>query len=91
MDKVKEFMALGLTVPSAIRAALDANGIKTVVAFCDKYGIPRGSGSNHLNATTIATDQTIDALVEELGGTPNEWRELLWQAMKPAHLAAAAS
>lgn len=88
MDKVKEFMALGLTIPSAIRAALDANGIKTVTGFCDKYDIPRGSGSNHLAATTIATDQTINALVAELGGTENEWRELLWQAMKPAHLAA---
>lgn len=88
MDKVKELIGLGLSVPSAIKGALESNGLESVKEFCDKYELPRGSVSNHLNATTRATDQTIAALVAELGGTENAWRELLWQAMRPAHLAA---
>jgi hypothetical protein len=88
MDKVKELIALGLSVPSAIRGALESNGLDTVSAFCDKYSLPRGGVSNHLNATVRPTDATITALVAELGGTENDWRELLWQAMRPAHLAA---
>ena len=87
MDKVKEVRALvttGRTIPEAIKRVLDM----PVITFCDKYGIPRGTGSNHLNATVRASDATIAALVSELGGTPEEWSELLWQAMRPAHLAA---
>ncbi|CAN5922614.1 hypothetical protein BH11GEM2_BH11GEM2_37710 [soil metagenome] len=86
MDKVKEVRALvatGRTIPEAIKRVLDM----PVVAFCDKHGIPRGTGSNHLNATVRASDATIAALVAELGGTENEWREMLWKAMRPAHLA----
>lgn len=87
MDKVKEVRALvdtGRTIPEAIKRVLDM----PVIAFCDKYAIPRGTGSNHLNGTVRASDATIAALVSELGGTPEEWAELLWQAMRPAHLAA---
>jgi hypothetical protein len=87
MDKVKEVRALvatGRTIPEAIKRVLDM----PVVAFCDKYGIPRGTGSNHLNATVRASEATITALVTELGGSPEEWSELLWEAMRPAHLAA---
>lgn len=84
MDKVKELMARGRTIPEAIKGALGM----TVMAFAEKHSIAYGTASNHLNATVRPSDQTIAALVAELGGTENEWRELLWQAMRPAHLAA---
>lgn len=90
MEKVKELIAEGKSITQAIKLALVMKlGVtQPVTAFADKYSLPRGSVSNHLNATTRAADDTIAALVTELGGTAEEWRELLWQAMRPAHLAA---
>lgn len=84
MDKVKELMAAGLSAPDAIKHALGM----PLGKFAEKYGIPAASVSTHVNAIVRPTDATIAALVAELGGTENEWRELLWQAMKPSHLAA---
>lgn len=84
MDKVKQLMAAGLTAPQAIKMALGMS----LTEFADKHGAPRSSVANSVNAIQRASDQTIAALVAELGGTENEWRELLWQAMRPAHLAA---
>jgi plasmid maintenance system antidote protein VapI len=84
MDKVKRLMEAGLSTPAAIKAALDM----PVSEFADKYGIPRSTATNVVNGVQRATDATVAALVAEFGGTDNEWRELLWQAMRPAHLAA---
>lgn len=84
MHKVKELMAAGLSITDAIKHSLGM----TLKEFADKYSLAPASVSNHLNAVVRPTDATIAALVAELGGTENEWRELLWQAMRPAHLAA---
>jgi plasmid maintenance system antidote protein VapI len=90
MDKVKELINEGKSITQAIKLALAMKlGLtQPVTAFADKYQLPRGSVSNHLNATTRPTDDTIAALAAELGGSEEEWRELLWLAMRPAHLAA---
>ena len=84
MDKVKQLMAAGVSPSQAIKLAL----AMPLSEFADKHGVPRSSVTNSVNAIQRASDATIDALVAELGGTPNEWRELLWHAMRPAHLAA---
>lgn len=84
MEKVKQLMSAGLPITAAIKAAIGT----PLSEFADRHNLPRSSVSNHLNGTVRATDDTIAALVTELGGTAEEWRELLWQAMRPAHLAA---
>jgi plasmid maintenance system antidote protein VapI len=84
MEKVKKLVEAGAPIPEAIRVALGM----PVSAFALRYGLPRSSVANHLNATVRATDETIAALVQELGGTSDEWRELLWLA-KPRKVATA--
>lgn len=84
MDKVKQLVGAGAPVAGAIKIAL----AMPLSEFADKYNIPRTSVANHVNSNVKASDATIAALVSELGGTPEDWRELLWEAMRPAHLAA---
>jgi plasmid maintenance system antidote protein VapI len=84
MDKVKQLIGAGLPITAAIKAAIGT----PLSEFADRHAIPRSSVSNHLNGTVRATDDTIAALMKELGGSDEQWRELLWQAMRPAHLAA---
>ena len=84
MDKVKKLMEAGLPIPAAVKAAL----AMPLSEFADKYALPRGSVTNHVNGIVRATDETVAALTAELGGSDNEWREVLWQAGRPAHLAA---
>lgn len=79
MEKVKKAVAVGVKTPNAIKDALDMS----VSDFADKHGLNRTSVTNHINAVTRPSDETIEALVAELGGTPDEWRELLWQAARP--------
>lgn len=84
MLKVKKLVEAGASPSMAIKESLGM----PVSDFAAKYNLPRGSVSNHLNGSVRATDDTINALVAELGGTPDEWRELLWLASKPASLSA---
>jgi hypothetical protein len=84
MDKVKELMAAGVPIAQAIKFAL----AEPVSAWAGKHRIPRSTAINTINGIQRPTDQVVAALVAELGGTEEEWRELLWLAMKPAHLVA---
>lgn len=84
MEKVKKLVRAGSSIPTAIKEALDQVGLSSVSAFAEKHQLVRASVANHINGTVRATDDTIVALVAELGGTPDEWRELLWLASKPA-------
>lgn len=85
MDKVKKLVEAGASIPMAIRDSLGMS----LAAFAEKYELPRSSITNHVNGTVRATDDTIAALIAELGGTPDEWRELLWLAGKPSSVSAA--
>lgn len=84
MEQVKKLIEAGLPIPAAIKHALKM----PLTEFAEKYGLSHTAVVNHVNAIVRPSDETITALAAELGGTENEWRELLWQAMKPAHLAA---
>ncbi len=83
MEKVKKLVRAGASIPTAIKEALSQAGVPSVAAFAEKHDLVRASVANHINGTVRATDDTIAALVAELGGTPDEWRELLWMASKP--------
>lgn len=91
MDKVKQMVAAGVRLGTAIRERLadatraDGAEALTLVDLCAKYQLPRSSTSEAYGGNRKATPGQIGALVSELGGTEDEWRELL----KDARLAAA--
>ncbi|HET8778008.1 MAG TPA: helix-turn-helix transcriptional regulator [Candidatus Limnocylindria bacterium] len=85
MDKVKALVEAGATIPAAIKTCLGM----PVGEFADKHGLPRPVVSDVINGNRRAPDAYIAALVAEIGGTPEEWRELLWQAARPSHVPAA--
>jgi hypothetical protein len=84
MEKIKELMTAGLPAPEAIKFALGC----PVSAWADRHSIPRSTATNVINGVQRSTDAVVAALAADLGGTENEWREVLWQAMKPAHMVA---
>ena len=84
MDKVKELMAAGLPAADAIKHCLGA----PVSTWADKHAIPRSTATNVVNGVQRATDAVVLALAVDLGGTENDWRMLLWEAMRPPQLAA---
>lgn len=83
MRKVKKLIDAGASIPTAIKEALAQNGYDTIESFASAYRLPRPAFSNHINGNVRPSDETISALVAELGGTPDDWRELLWLAAKP--------
>lgn len=85
MDRVKKLIRAGARTQTAIREALGM----TLTAFADKYGIPRSLAQQHITGRLRPSDATIAGLIAELGGTEAEWRELFWQAAKPAPVEAA--
>lgn len=84
MEKVKKLVEAGASIPAAIKEGLAQAGCPTIADFAAKHGLVRASVANHINGTVRATDDTVAALVAELGGDPDDWRELLWLAAKPA-------
>jgi hypothetical protein len=85
VDKVKKFLDVGLSIPTAIKEALPMS----VGAFADKYDIPQTLVSETINGGRRASEKLLAALIAELGGTEAEWRELLWLAGKPESSTAA--
>lgn len=85
METVKKSVDRGVDVTMAIKGALLLNGLD-VSDFADKYGFPRPTVSQVVNGAVRPTDAMLTALIKELGGDPDGWRELLWLAGKPAHV-----
>jgi hypothetical protein len=85
MEKVKRMVEAGTSIPTAIKDALGM----PVAMFARKHRLSRQAANSHINGTVRADELTIAALIEELGGQPDEWRELLWLAARPtkAHVA----
>jgi plasmid maintenance system antidote protein VapI len=79
MDKVKKLIRAGATTATAIKESL---GMR-LGEFAEKYALPPTVLSAAINGDRRATDAMIDAFVTELGGTPDEWRFLLWEGAKP--------
>lgn len=79
MDKIKKLIAAGASHRTAIKESLGM----TVSAFAEKKGLPRATLSDTLGGRIRPTDAIVQAFVEELGGTPDEWRMLLWESARP--------
>lgn len=88
MDAVKQRIREGTDPATAIRAALLGKGL-TIKAFAAKHRLPRPSTTEALRGTRRPTTAQVKALIKELGGTAEEWQEVLWQAAKPEHIAKA--
>lgn len=79
MEKVKKLIDLGVSIPNAIKEALGM----PISAFAERYDIPATVASDVINGGRRPTEKHVNALIAELGGTEDEWRELLWLAGKP--------
>jgi plasmid maintenance system antidote protein VapI len=80
MDKVNSLIDGGARIPTAVKEALLP---LTLTEFADKHELPRSAVSNAINGNVRATDEMVAALIQELGGTVDDWRNLLWKAGKP--------
>lgn len=83
MEKVKEMVAAGVSIPTAIKEAL---GMK-IPEFAKKHRLNVNSARLHIGGHARPSDETIAALIKELGGTGREWRLLLWEAARPEQVA----
>jgi hypothetical protein len=83
MDQVKKLIRAGASIPTAVKEALALNGLPSVQAFANKHDLDRSRVASHFNGGARPDEGTLSALSLELGGTVDEWRELLWLAGKP--------
>jgi plasmid maintenance system antidote protein VapI len=83
MEKVKQKVAAGVAIPTAISDTLKQECGLTVEQFAAKHVLNRSTTYEAVNGSRRATDAQIAALIAELGGTADEWKELLWLAGKP--------
>lgn len=86
MEKVRSLIDAGAPIPDAIKIALGMS----LSAFALKHGRPRTVVARTINGWVRPAAADIAALQAELGGEEYEWRELLWEAGKPAPRVAAA-
>lgn len=90
MERVKELVAAGLSLPEAIKQALREREL-SVAAFAEKYDLPGGRSmtSEQISLARAASAAFCAALAAECGGTVRDWALLLWQHAKPAFADAA--
>jgi transcriptional regulator with XRE-family HTH domain len=82
MEQVKQMVDAGARIPVAVKEALLAKGL-TIASFAEKYGLGDSATRNAINGLQRAGATTLSALATELGGTADEWAEMLWLAAKP--------
>jgi hypothetical protein len=79
MDKVKALIAAGATLSEAVRSAL---GDRSLAQVALERQVDRSNLISALNGGRAPTRGDIDAMIAELGGTPDEWRPLFADAMQ---------
>jgi uncharacterized protein YoaH (UPF0181 family) len=79
MEKVKELIARGATLSEAIRIVTGLS----LRALTDKHKRSYSPFANVLAGRLGPAPRDIEILLAELGGTPFEWRMLLWEAGRP--------
>lgn len=84
MDKVKALLAAGATLSEAVRSTL---GDRSLARVAIERGLNRSNLSAALTGSRVPTEREVDALIAELGGAPDEWRELFAAAMQKRALA----
>lgn len=84
MNQVKRLIDAGSPIKDAIVTALKIEGFETVAAFAERHDRNSTNMSAILNGLRAPADADIEAFIAVLGGTPDEWRELLHEAGRPA-------
>jgi hypothetical protein len=79
MEKVKNLIAAGAGIPDAIKVALAI----PVTVFCERHELNYQDTITAIQGGKRASAKMLAALIAELEGTEDEWRELLWLAGKP--------
>jgi transcriptional regulator with XRE-family HTH domain len=82
MEQVKQMVDAGARIPVAVKEALLAKGL-TIASFAEKHGLSESAVRNAVGGLQRAGAPTLAALATELGGSADEWAELLWLAAKP--------
>lgn len=81
MDKVKESVAAGVPLSNAVKARLVERG-SSLVKFSAKHGVERTAIGSALAGNRAPTERELRALIAEFGGTADEWRALISQAVQ---------
>lgn len=84
MEKVKALLSAGATLSEAVQSAL---GNRSIAQVALERGVNRSNLYSVLGGARVASAKEVDALVAELGGTPEEWRSLFAEAMQRRALA----
>lgn len=80
MDKVKQMVAAGISLSTAIKEVLGSS----VTAFADRHELSRPIASEVLNLDRSPRADVCEALAKELGGDAYEWALLLWEGARPS-------
>jgi hypothetical protein len=81
MDKVKNLMTHGADLSDAVRIAL---GGRTFGVVADAQDVNAKNLISVLNGKRVPSAAEINALVSELGGSFEEWRDLIANAAADA-------
>lgn len=85
MDKVKQMLDAGVSLPTAIKEALSPMKIGE---FATKHGLHEKYVSNAINGNARPNEKLLKALVKELPGVDAYgWRLRLWEAGRPERVA----
>jgi plasmid maintenance system antidote protein VapI len=79
VDKVKKLVRAGSSIPGAIKESLG----ESIRAIALKHGRNYNNFADVVNGKRAPTDRDVAALIAELGGTEQEWKELLHEAGRP--------
>lgn len=90
MDIVKAALKRGATLGGAVRAALVEQG-SSLNKFAVKHGVDRSNLASGLSGNRAMSDREIEALITEFGGTADEWKEVLLDAVRARYEAPAAN
>ena len=81
MEQLRKMLAAGVSLPTAIKECLSP---MSVAEFAEKHSRPASQISNVINGNWKPNDADVAALVAQFGGSPAEWRLLLWEHSRPA-------
>lgn len=85
MEKVKRLLAAGATLSEAVKSALAPRSLSRVAL---ERGVNLSELSSSLSGSRLVSDRIIGAMIAELGGTADDWRQMFSDAMQARAAAA---
>lgn len=84
MDTVKDFLRAGASFSGAVRLALGRRGVPSFVALCAEWGLTAPEFSRMVSGRAVPSEPQLDALIDVLGGTRQEWLDLWFAEARKA-------